>query len=273
MNLKIIKGINNNINEIKEMYKNNFNLSDQESNTCFEKFINHDDSHYGVIDSKIVCVIYVTIKSAIINENELCNIANIQTICDCSDDANMLLVLKEAISFLENKYDCVSIQSNNWDKFKTLDLIDSSIRNEYSFNKGGYPTPMLMVWNTPEVGIIKGIEESFENSRVGINNTEEQITSKIEVMLSKGYKWFGNPFAYVWYNDKNEVVDLCYNHAHQLIWLLNTIQPNGLVILDSEEINEKVKQLTLISGPIIITKVTKNSKKKLKDIKLPYYFI
>lgn len=171
------------------------------------------------------------------------------------------------------QYDCVVWQTYNWDIYKPFDLIENTTKIEAEYIPGNYPTPKFIVWDKPDVQLIKAINAKSDHFRLGVLDSDKRIQAGIDIHINEGLSYIANPSAYIWYDQNHNIIDMQYVEICHLIWLMHQIKPKGTFLLfDDPEVKE-INCLKLTGKTVAITKTYAKSKKYLKNIKLNDYQI
>ncbi len=262
--------------ELKIIYHNNFAGNLVEVEKIFDNILNLEESYGGFIENQLVNIVCVGVKNIVDNEQTytIANVCAVATKKEFQNHGYATKLLGHVFEQLVSKYDSVILQAENWSFYdKHFDLIDNTIKYEYNFIAGEYPTPMIMTWNEPKNEIINSIEKNCENNLIGVNNPINYIQSIIDIYQSYGYQFLANPFAYIWYDQEKKIIDLNYNDVGQLSWLLNMVQPKDSIWLFDEKIPKELNSLKPTGKKVIVTKTFAKSKKQFKNIKLIDFFV
>lgn len=262
--------------EAQKIYQSNFGGNQVEAENIFNNIIDLKESYGGFVNNELVNMVCVGIKQIINNEQTytIANVCAVATKQEFQKQGYATMLLENSFQELVDKYDSVILQAENWDFYdKHFDLIDNTIKYEYHFIPGEYPTPMVMTWNEPNDAIINSIEKSCENNLIGVDNPILYIRSIINIYQSYGYQFLANPFAYVWFDQEKNIIDLNYNDVGQLSWLLNMIQPKSSIWLFEQALPKELMSLKPTGKKAIITKTYAKSKKHFKNIKLIDFFV
>ncbi len=267
----IKKDISEHLNEIINMYHSEFGGTEFEAQNVMTYMIDLTKSYGYFRDDLLVSIVCISPKIAVNDKQEeysIVNVCAVMTKPEFRGNGYMKKLLDYAVDDLTTLYDSVVIQSQNWDIYKDFDLIDSTIKYEYEYIPGVYPTPMIMIWEDPNIDLVKGIESTGDENFTGILNDDSFIQAKSDIYFESGCRFLANPFAYIWINSEARVIDSNYNQLAQLTWLLNSASINGNLLLFEENLPEGIECLKPTNKKVVVTKTFAKSKKVFKNLKL-----
>lgn len=274
--LVIKRDIRENLLEVIRLYNEEFGGSLFEAENLITYMVDLSKSYGGYIGDELVCFVCISPRKVVnkeAKEYSLVNVCAIITKQSHRKKGYMKQVLNYAVDQLVNEYDSVVIQALNWDIYKDFDLIDSTVKYEYEYIEGNYPTPMIMVWEDPNIGLIRGIESTSDDNKTGIINDDSYIQAKSDIYFESGCRFIANPFAYLWINKNNEVVDSNYNDIIQLGWLLHAAKIKRKILLFEDKLPEGVNFLKPLDRKVVVTKTFSKSKMKFKNLKLVDFLV
>ncbi|MGL4950372.1 MAG: GNAT family N-acetyltransferase [Mycoplasma sp.] len=273
--MEIKQNLSNKKQEVIKLYTEMFNETEHSAN-CVISMLDLSKAYAYFDNNEIVSVVCIA-EHTMINkdetENSVANICCVMTSSKHSGNHYAIDLIKHVVDQIKDKYDSIVIQSNNWDIYKSLDLVDNTNKKVFEYIEGLYPVPMLIVWNEPEIGIMQEIEMQCTNASNGIKRTPEQIQATIDLYKNIGFKYVANPGAYIWYTEDGKIVELQYSQLSHLTWLFHTINPKGEILLFNDQDIPKVNCLKNLNKEISITKTFKVSKKHITNIKLNDYLV
>ncbi len=155
---------------------------------------------------------------------------------------------------LYNEFDTILIQSDNWEIYKTFDLVDNSSKcickvDKINTNKQFFNTK-------PSFNIINSIDSKPLDNVIGLVDNIDSITKTINFYENLGISFISNNGAYIWYKN-NDIHAFNYTDLKSLYELLAFIKYEGEIILfDQKDIEQYFKKIDKIS----ITKEFKKAK-------------
>ncbi len=275
-NLIIKRDLSEKIMEVIKLYHQEFGGSEFEAQNLITYMVDLSKSFGGYIDDELVTLICVSTKKVIDIDNKeyaLANVCSVITKPDFRHKGYMKELLNYAENILVNEYDTVVIQAKNWDIYKDFDLIDTTIKHEYEYIDGIYPVPLLMTWEDPNIGLIRGIESTTDNNKWGVLNDDSYLQAKTDIFFESGCKFLANPFAYLWVDKNKKMIDASYNDLSQLTWLLHIVKPKDTFLLFEDEIPKDVTFLKSTNKKVVVTKTFAKSKKKFDNLKLVDFLV
>lgn len=106
---------------------------------------------------------------------------------------------------------------------------------KFKYIPGTRPTPMLMYYNEPNIGVFN-VEENVVFKSGNYTNKENHI-------------W--NIGAYIIYNNKLEILSYRISNPHNFIWLLRIINKEITIDFNDDFVQENKKFLDEISEELI----------------------
>ncbi|MGL4951417.1 MAG: GNAT family N-acetyltransferase [Mycoplasma sp.] len=267
------------IREYKETIVDLYAKIFQEDQMNFEYIVDllNLEKSWGILENnELICTVCISERDFLSKDNELKKIANICCVAveqKYRGENLSIKLIEQVVESIKNDYDSIVIQSEAWEIYKSLDLIENTNKIEFEYIPGLYPVPMLIVWYEPEINLIKEIDSQTNDFSTGINRSDEEIQRWIKFCHDKGYKYMANPGAYIWYNEKKEIIFMQYTNLSNLIWLMHYIQPtNKIHLFHNDEFN-KINCLKETGNLITITKTFSCSKLNPKNIKLHDFWV
>ncbi len=279
--MKIIRGITKEDNEsLIDIYSDFYNLSKEAATEVIKNVIDRNHSYLKFGDSgQVIAAALITNKRIIDNKKMFIvgNISALITKAGFRSKGHTIDLLETAIKKWESIYDSVTMSIRNWEDLDFLGLIDSTSKEVYTYVKGNYPTPMIAVFDDPnKPDIISEINKNrfwdHNNKNLMFIDSEDRVKNTSLLSDIFKYKYLANPNAYVWYNDKKEIIDFAYADIESLIWLFHTVQPEGNILFSKNIDLSKITCLKKENKQIITVKTTKDSNFKLDIVDYIDYF-
>lgn len=275
--MKILKDMSDFASQIKELYKKAFLENDD---ACYEYDLNAVTDLkkcYGLINGDELVSFVAVIEHTIIDENQdqhqVVLLGLLMTKPEYRGNHYGVNLINDVAKICMQEYESVLIQAENWDIYKSLDLIPTSIKKTYQYIPGVYPVPMIMTWNEPNSNLMGDIESLSSSNLCGILRPLDLISKNIELLNYYKLKFIANPFAYIWYDKQGNIELMSYESVAQLSWLLHNIKPTKEILLFDEPGIEEISCLKSLNKEVVVTKTFNGSKKIFKNVKIPDFIV
>lgn len=259
--MELIKGLNqNDIDEIKSLYKEAFDDSDAFIDLYFDNYMKNNEYYYIKHEGKIVFSCCNNIKRICI-DNQKYNAAFIVAVStkkEFQGKGIMKSVFQKWLDDLSFFYKHIFIQAYNWDVYKSYDFKVCTNKNVYTLRHDQYLKPLEYDNDVDYDKIIEIHNQFIKQNRIDNFSYKTKKENQLYYKMLKSEnsdKIIVTRDAYIVFDSNNVIYDFAFLDLKNFIKLLSNFKDSPLKIKSYLDLDKRY--FTLLEENKVDTKVYK----------------